>query len=279
MKKLLKKIISLCFVATVLMSATVTASAAEQLTINEDAKVNVGDKVKFSLYLSDCTEEIIGFETRLFYDSDFLELDKDSITYEKFDGVIHNPNLENKLAISWTNISQPADFSKKSLFLSAEFKVLKAGETEISHFVTDMYGDDMTYLKSYKWTYDISVNDETIVTDKVPPVSDDEKTLEEKQGSFINYVDGMGEENSPNKDDHQSVTGVVMRTQTATEVIDVTQYKPVSDTSSGAGSMVYILVGAGVLIIALAVVAIVIVKKRDDSNLQQTSNNSGNITD
>ena len=39
MKKLLKKIISLCFVATVLMSATVTASAAEQLTINEDAKL------------------------------------------------------------------------------------------------------------------------------------------------------------------------------------------------------------------------------------------------
>ncbi len=25
------------------------------------------------------------------------------------------------------------------------------------------------------------------------------------QGDFVNYIDGMGEENSPNKDDHKSV--------------------------------------------------------------------------
>lgn len=127
MKKVLTKIISLCFAATILMSVSITAFAADQLTINEEAKVNVGDKVKFSLYLSECTEEVIGFEMRLFYDGEYLELNKDSITYEKFDAVIHNPNLENRVAVSWTNISQPADFSKKALFMSAEFKVLKAG--------------------------------------------------------------------------------------------------------------------------------------------------------
>lgn len=129
-----------------------------------------------------------------------------------------------------------------------------------------MYGDDMTYLKSYKWTYDISVNDETIVSDKVPPISDNQEIINEKQGSFINYIDGMGEDNSPNKDEHQAVTGVV----------EVTQYKEVTKTTTTSGSMVYIIAAAAVIIVALAVVAIIVVKKRDDANLQQATNSLAN---
>lgn len=262
MKNLFSKIISLCFALTIMFASIQTAFAAEdELTINGEAKVSVGDTVKFSLYLSDCTEEIIGFEMRLFYDSEYLEMDKESIVYEKFDGVIHNPNLEGKFPTSWTNISEPADFSQKALFLSADFKVLKAGDAEISYFVTDMYGDDMTYLKSYKWTYDITVNDETIVTEKTPPVSRDEETLAEKQGSFINYEDGMGEENSPNKNNHQAI----ISTQVVTQYVDVVQNNPNSNSgNSGGSSMVYIIVGAAIAIVVLAIVAIIIVKKRDE---------------
>lgn len=275
MKKLLTKLISVCFAVTILLSATITAFAAEDdLTINGEAKVKVGDKVKFSLYLDECTEEIIGYEMRIMYDHDYLELDNDSITYEKFNGVMQNLEVEDCLPFCWTNISQPADFSSKALFISLEFKVLKGGETEISQFVTDMYGDDMTYLKSYKWTYDISVNDESIVADKVPPVSQDEKILSEKQGSFVNYVDGMGEENTPNKDDHQAVTGVVKRTQTATEIVNVTQYQNVDGSSSSGGGSTVLIIVIAVLIVGLAAVAIVIVKKRDDSAVVESTDNT-----
>lgn len=261
MKKLFSKIISLCFVLMIMFAATQTAFATEeQLTINGEAKVNVGDTVKFSLYLSDCTEEIIGFEMRLFYDSEYLEMDKESIVYEKFDGVIHNTNIEGKFPTSWTNVSNPADFSEKALFLSADFKVLKAGDAEISYFVTDMYGDDMTYLKSYKWTYDITVNDEAVVSEKTPPVSRDEETLSKKQGSFINYEDGMGEENSPNKSNHQAV----ISTEVVTQYKDVLQDNPTNSTSGGS-SMLYIVIGAAIAVVVLAIVAIVIVKKRDES--------------
>lgn len=270
MKKLLTKIISVCFAVAILMSITVTAFAADELTINGEAKVKVGDKVKFSLYLDECTEEIIGYEMRILFDHEYLELDTDSITYDKFNGVMQNLEVEDCLPFCWTNISQPADFSKKALFISLEFDVLKAGETEISQFVTDMYGDDMTYLKSYKWTYDVSVNDETILTDKVPLVSQDEEILSEKQGSFVNYVDGMGEENTPNKDDHQAVTGVVKRTQSVTEIVDVTQYQNVSGSSSGSGSTI-LIIAIAVIIVVLAAVAIIIVKKRDDSAQAESS--------
>lgn len=267
MKKLVCKLISLCFVITMMLSATVTSFAAEDiLTINGEAQVKVGDTVKFSLYLSDCTEDIIGFELRMFYDAECLEMDKDSITYEKFDGVIHNTNIPGKFPTSWTNISQPADFSSKALFLSADFKVLKAGDAEISYFVTDMYGDDMTYLKSYKWTYDITVNNEAVVSEKTPPISRDEETLRTKQGSFINYEDGMGEENSPNKASHQAVK--------STEIVTVFKDGGTQSNNNGNnsnGSMTYIIIGAAIGIIVLAILAIVIVKKRDE--------NAGNTED
>lgn len=273
MKKRMKQILALCFVAVMLFTCSLTVNAeGNELTINSDAKVQVGDTVKYSLYLSDTTEEIIGFELRLFFDSEYLEFDKESLSYEKFDGVIHNVNLENKIPISWTNISSPVDFSSKGLFLSAEFKVLKAGDTEISHFVTEMYGDDMTYLKSYKWTYDITVNNEPIVTDKAPVINADEETLQNNQGGFINYEDGMGEENSPNKDNHEYYGA----TKVVTSYQEVTRYENMASDSNGSGNMTTIIIFAAVIIIIGAIVAILIVKRNDDKKTANYDINSDN---
>ena len=275
MKNHLIKIISLCFVSVLMLSfmTSMTVFAADnELTVNSDAKVKVGDKIKYTLYLSDTKEDIIGFELRMFYDHNYLELDKDSINYGKFDGVIHNLNIEDKIPINWTNISTPISFANKAEFLSMEFKVVKGGETEISQFVTEMYGDDMTYLKSYKWSYDITVNDKTIVKDQTPVISDDKQTLEKNQGSFINYVDGMGEENTPNKDNHQAVVGSVPGTQIATQYVDVTRYENV--TSDGSFNMMPIIVIVAIVVIVGAIVAILIIKKRDDAKISDENDDN-----
>lgn len=275
MKKHLVKIISLCFASVLMLSfmTSITAFAADdELTVNSNAKVKVGDKIKYTLYLSDTKEDIIGFELRMFYDHNYLELDKDSVNYGKFDGVIHNLNIEDKIPINWTNISTPVSFSSKAEFLSMEFKVVKGGETEISQFVSEMYGDDMTYLKSYKWTYDITVNDKSIVKDQTPVISDDQQTLEKNQGSFINYIDGMGEENTPNKDNHQAVVGSVPGTQIATQYVDVTRYENVS--SDGSFNMMPIIVIVAVVVVAGAIVAILIIKKREDAKISAENDNN-----
>lgn len=275
MKKNLVKIISLCFVSLLMLSmmTSMTVFAADnELTVNSDAKVKVGDKIKYTLYLSDTKEDIIGFELRMFYDHNYLELDKDSMNYGKFDGVIHNLNIEDKIPINWTNISTPISFANKAEFLSMEFKVVKGGETEISQFVTEMYGDDMTYLKSYKWSYDITVNDKSIVKDQTPVISDDKQTLENNQGSFINYVDGMGEENTPNKDNHQAVVGSVPGTQIATQYVDVTRYENV--TSNGSFNMMPIIVIVAIVVIVGAIVAILIIKKRDDAKISDVNDDN-----
>lgn len=275
MKKHLVKIISLCFVSVLMLSmmTSMTVFAADnELTVNSDAKVKVGDKIKYTLYLSDTKEDIIGFELRMFYDHNYLELDKDSMNYGKFDGVIHNLNIEDKIPINWTNISTPISFANKAEFLSMEFKVVKGGETKISQFVTEMYGDDMTYLKSYKWSYDITVNDKTIVKDQTPVISDDKQTLENNQGSFINYVDGMGEENTPNKDNHQAVVGSVPGTKIATQYVDVTRYENV--TSDGSFNMMPIIVIVAIVVIVGAIVAILIIKKRDDAKISDENDDN-----
>ncbi len=272
MKSISSKIISIFLIAMALISVSSTVFAAEdeELTINDNAKVKVGDRIKYTLCLADTTDTIIGFELRLFYDHNYLELDKNSLNFEKFNGVIYNTELEDKIPINWTNISSPADFSKKATFLTVEFRVLKAGETDISQFVSEMYGDDMTYLKSYTWTYNITVNDETIVSNQVPKISEDEETLQKKQGGIINYLDGKGEKNSPDKDNHSAVIGY---TVVATEYVDVT--KNVSNSNQNGESSLFspLIIGAGVLAIILAVVCVLILQMRNaptDSTVNST---------
>lgn len=277
MKSMLRRFIPICLSLVVLMSLTVTAFAADDnvLTINGGAEVNVGDRVKYTLYLADTKEEIIGFQLALFFDKEYLELDKNSMSFDKFDGVIYNADLDDSLPMNWTNISHPADFSKKAMFLSLEFRVLKGGETDISQFVTEMYGDDMTYLKSYTWTYDISVNDNAVVSDQTPLINDDEEYAEKNSGSIINYLDGMGEENTPNKDNHPAVVGY---SQTVTEIVNVTKANSSSE-ESGDFPITTVIIGAAVMIVVLAVVGVVVIKKRDDGNTATTSDENKSEND
>ena len=71
--------------------------------------------------------------------------------------------------MNWTDISHPVGFPNKDEFFSCKFAAKDSGEyigtrddekdPTLSFFVTEMYGEDMTYLKSYKFTYDLIIND------------------------------------------------------------------------------------------------------------------------
>lgn len=247
----------------VLMAALgmVPAFAADddKLTINDAAQVKKGDKIKFTLNLSETTEDVYGFELRLFYDSEYLQLDKKSISSEKFDNMFYNANLDGKIPFNWTDIFNPVSFSKKSEFISCEYTVLKGGSTKLTYFVTELFGDDTTYLKSYKWTYDITVNGKKVIEDAVPLITDDQDTLNTRQSTFINYVDGMGEENTPNKDNHEAVIGT--RHNVVKDVVEATRYEDASQNDSGGFNATTILIIAIPVLGALVAVAIVLSKK------------------
>ena len=268
MKHYIAKIGSILIAATIILASITTAFAEDTLKINNsDKTVNKGDTVRFTLNLSDTKEPVIGFELRVFFDSEKLELVKGSVTSETFDNLFFNEDLKGKLPLNWTDFNNPVNCEKKTPMFSCDFKVLDGGDAEISYFVTELYGDDMTYLKSYTWTYDLKDANESVVSDGVLPVSKDEETLNNRQAQFINYVDGKGEENTPNKDNHESVVGKPHTTKVVSDVVEVTKYEEVNG-NGGSGSqkggispLVMVLIAVPAVIV-LIVVAIVLSRKK-----------------
>lgn len=260
MKSRLIKISAAFTMMLVIFAAmSTTVFAAEDLTVNGKAKVSEGETITYTMNLADCEVPIIGLQMYLKYDSSKLEYVDESLQFENFDGVIFNPNLENTIAITWTNVTQPSDFAKKAQFLTLKFKAIGSGDTNITYYISHMYGDDMGYIKNYTFTSDLAPENGEAVKDESPIVESDEAFITKYHGSFMNYDDSMGD-NSPNKGSHQ----VIKSTQVVTKVVDATRYEDVESNNEGS-STTTILIIVAVVIIALAVVAVLIVKKRDDA--------------
>ena len=278
MKKFLSIITVTCVLTSMLIVSAVSAGATGQLVINKKAKANVGDKVKYILYLADTDEEIEGFEMNLNFDPEYLETNNDSIKLPKIDSAMKNI-VKGEVFLNWTNVFKKLNFSDKQEFLDIEFTAKKAGNTDITKFIKEIYGDDMTYLKSYTWTYDLVINDDTVIKDEPPLITTDEKLISQYQGAYINYVDGKGEKNSPEEGDHQAVTvdNNLLKNRDATQgnrvgetvtinqqgsyIQDVTRFVDKNNSSGGFPAWI-IGAGAGALILGLIVAAVVISRKK-----------------
>lgn len=282
MKQLFSKITAICFVLAMVGISVVpalaeTTAAKEQksgelLNINGDADVEVGKTVTYTLYLSDATDPIVGFEMRMFYDKDFLEYQKSSLKFENFDVVIYNEDIEGKIPMNYSALSNKPDFSKKGQFVSADFKVLKAGQADITYFITELYGDDMSYLKNFTFTYGLKVGDKDIVSDAVPPLNTNEDVLKSNQGDFINYADGKGE-NGSSGSEHEAVVDKQSTLSPYYEenVVEITRTVNGSGKEGGgfSGGMIFMFVAIPV-IIAAVVVAVVLVNKKGKSSAEET---------
>ena len=283
MKQLFSKITSICFALAMISLSVVPAFAddttakakdnGELLNINGDADVAVGETVTYTLYLSDATDPIVGFEMRLFYDSDFLEYQKSSLKFEKFEVVIYNEDLDGKIPMNYSGISNKPDFSKKGQFVSADFKVKKAGEAGITYFFTELYGDDMSYLKNFTFTYDLTVNDKAVVSDAVPPVNTNEEIVKSNQGDFINYADGKGDNNGSADGSHEAIVDKQNSLSPYYEesVIEIT--RSVGGSNGGknglSGGWIFLLIAIPV-VIAAVIVAVVLVNKKGKNSIEET---------
>ncbi len=256
------KITSVCFVLAMLLSSALTAFAeseeGESLTVNGKAVAEVGDVLTYSLYLSEATEPIVGFEMRLFYDSEHLEYEKSSLNFDNFDVVIYNEDIEGKIPMNCSSLTNTPDFSTKGQFLSADFKVLEGGEADITYFFTELYGENLDRLKSFRFTYDLIRDGEKLVSGAVPPVNTDEDTLENNQGDFINYEDGMGDDNTPDKN-HKRIGSAVQK-----KVVEVTRATD-ADTDNGGSNKLFFFIGVPLIILAVAgaIVFVVIRGKKE----------------
>ncbi len=235
-----------------------------QLTINKDAKVDVGKTVTYTLYISETVKPIVGFELCLFYDKDHLQYQKGSLKFDNFDVVVYNEDLEGRIPMNHSNLSNTKVFSDKTQFVSASFKVLDGGEADISYFVTELYSENFEaepYLKSYKFTYDLKEGDNTLLKNATPEVNTGSFAQGNYQGDFVNYADGMGEDNSPKDSGEHVRVGSVVKSS----VIEVTRVVPGEEGASGTGggffNSIWFFLIAGVLVAGAIVTAVVLVSK------------------
>lgn len=275
MIKTMKRLISACFAMTLVVMSPFAAAAAnsEKLNINDTADIDVGKTVKYTMYLADASVPIEGFELRLFYDQEYLEYQTGSIKFDKFSVVVYNEKIPGKIPANYSAISNLPDFSEKSQFVSAEFKVLKAGKANISYFFTELYGANFEDLSTRTITYDLTVDDKKVVDNAVPPVNTDEDTLLNNQGDFINYADGRGDGNSSD-DNHRAVLSEdgTLTPYVAERVESVTKVVAANNNKSGglSTSLLVILIAAPLIIGAVAAAIIIVnVNNRKESSVTE----------
>lgn len=275
MLKKLKTTLVCCTAAMLLAALPVSANAADEVRINDAASVAVGESFTYSMYISDASDGIMGMQAYVFYDTDYLEIDTASINFETLNGVIYNGNLNGYMTFNFSDITNYADFSSRSQLTSMNFKVKKAGDTNITYFIREMYGSDTQSLTAYTFTYDILTNGKALVTDQTPVVESSDKYINTYQGNFINYIDGKGNDNTDEKTDHKAIIGerttmVPQNPQANTQYIDVEQ--------SGTGtSVTTFVIICGVVLLACAIGGVMYFRHKE--NLKNGIKSDSSIND
>jgi hypothetical protein len=273
MKNIVKVSVAAVLTALIIVLSVMPAFAAGKLTINGAASAKVGDTVKFSLNPGDCDELIAAGDIVVNYDSSYLKLlddkdekDKKKVDFPELVNCVPNAGIENYILFNWTNPVKPIDFSKAKPLVVAEFEVVKAGKTDIGYFVSDLVAqDENVQLKKYTFSFSFDVNGKTAVKDAPAKILDIEKadsmlaessagTRKHFQGSFINYSDGKGDNNTDGKN-HQAVTGATE----APKVIDV--QKGDNQGAGGSNNTGTILLICIIAFIVLAIIVLVILRR------------------
>lgn len=193
MKKLLSVLCVLAITVGVMAVGAVTASAAVPTT---EIDVKAGDKVSYSLSLSDVPERIVGCDFSVYYDSSALTVDSvadfnDNTNDADWQATI-NPDLNGEVRGNWS-ILRGVDFSDKRNVVTVNMTAKKNASAHVSYFVRYMYDDSVfdsdarPQIDQYVFTCDVSVNGKTVAENAQPELNVDE---DQPNGLFTNSRTG-----------------------------------------------------------------------------------------
>lgn len=277
MKKYIKSAIAFLIISVMVCMSLFTAFAASEATVNGQ-EANVGDTVTYTMYLGDVLYPIAGVQMYIYYDSDHLELDTESVKYEVISGVVHNLKKKNEIIVTASEGVYGFDFTEKAQLVTMTFNVKKQGNTEISYYISELYDiyefGKNNYITRFTLTYDLAVNGEKVMEEEPPIIN----TNTDKKGAFVNREDGKGEDNGkPTEATHASysVNGEV---DTNVGVInDGDDGNGAGDGNSPGGANgngtennnigTFVTV-IGVLIIIAAIIVVIITKKKDTAKTE-----------
>ena len=220
----MKKWISLLCVCMLIMgtvtASVVSASAAEDVDRGETSvNVKKGDEVTYILNLENASEPVVGTDFSIYYDSAVFEVDSvadfnDNTNSEEWTAYI-NPNLDGEVKALWS-ILKGVDFSEKRHVITVKLKATNdANDTHITYRVRFLYGNKAfdtdnpkPYLETFRYTYDLSIDGETVDEHKEPEWNDERPTEHGKMAG------GLPDGRSENAD--ANLAGVIDKTKNKT---------------------------------------------------------------
>lgn len=191
MKKLGSVLSAVLMTAVIMLTSVVSFSAADKLTINGSVEARKGDKVTYSLYISDVPELTEDVQLIIYYDSQILTVVDDSIKYPQGGSPIYNAGIDGQVLFNCANGLEGWDFKKRTLLFEVAFTVKQAGETDLSYYIQCLdYLSNSQPVDNYVLTCDYKVNDDAAENGAVPMLN-----TSGSGGSFINHENGKGEKN------------------------------------------------------------------------------------
>lgn len=206
MKRIFKFFMTFTMILLIGVFSAISGFAVEDLAVNGHKGLKKGDTFSYELHLSDCKKGIVGLQMYISYDKKYLDVVKGSLVFPEMPDVVSNYD-DKCILFNRTNINALGDFSEDKVLASVDFKVKKGGETSVTYFVEELYGEDLENIESYTFTYNIITNDNKVVDGEVPSVCNDPEFINGKQGEFINYADGKGAENGGTDPTRETIVG------------------------------------------------------------------------
>ncbi len=128
--KRIKTIISLIAVMSMLYLTTISVFAATVKVNGEE--VETGDTITYVLKLEDVKDEkVMGINVKIEYDSDSLEIIKDTVTLPAFNDAVFNLDEEDAIYFNAANISKGYEVTADTIAFSVAFKVLDNAKEDL----------------------------------------------------------------------------------------------------------------------------------------------------
>lgn len=193
----MKRFFAILMVLTLLSALFIMPASAAVTPGETKFSAKKGDIIEYSLNLT-VPEKLVGTDFSIYFDSSQLKI----VEYADFTGydqekhvATMNPDLKDEFIFVWTNIS--GQRMNGNALCKLKFEAQKnLTDAHITYYVRYLYPESMIQFTDYKFTCDITVNGEPYVEKAAPELEVEE---DQKQGYFVNSLDGDGKNASVNK--------------------------------------------------------------------------------
>ncbi len=280
MKKTAKVIISTVMCLLMILISCVNCFAADTLVNGKTAKV--GDKVTYTLNLSDLVYPLAGVQMYVYYDPSKLKVVEGSLESETLTSAVVNEKLSEpgKMIFLWTEGVMGEKFEEPKQLLTVKFEVIGEGASDITYNIQEMYDiyydrGSGAYLQRYTLTNTVEINGAKVIENE-PPILNENVSADEK-GDFVNNKEGKGERNDIPVEQDSSVQTYTVNTTVingSTAVVDkngnvvdnsvdinsVTQPQNINKPADLDPTAVF--VGIAVSVLVVAIIVLLVVKKK-----------------